>query len=338
VIVEKVLEAKARKIKQWPVNSNRASELGHECLKYLVLNRTRWEEKTLHNAKLQMIFDMGKMVEESVMQDLREAGFVIVEQQRPFSWAKYQITGSIDCKIAIDGKTYPTEIKSAAPFSFNSINSIEDMKRHKWHYMRKYPAQLTLYLLMDGKDRGLFIFKNKSTGELKEIFLDLDYDFAESLIKKAEAINKHVAEGTLPEPMEYSEEIIKNAENGWDHLRHQVNDLGTEVGKIGKEYKYKFLETINNDLNLPQALAVASEMLKSKLSDADKLATVLDFDLVLGLELAEKIPAEIMALAEEREEARIAKDWSRSDELRQIIEDQGYLLKDGPNGFTLMKK
>ena len=207
MIVEKVLEAKARKIKQWPVNSNRASELGHECLKYLVLNRTRWEEKTLHNAKLQMIFDMGKMVEESVMQDLREAGFVIVEQQRPFSWAKYQITGSIDCKIAIDGKTYPTEIKSAAPFSFNSINSIEDMKRHKWHYMRKYPAQLTLYLLMDGKDRGLFIFKNKSTGELKEIFLDLDYDFAESLIKKAEAINKHVAEGTLPEPMEYSEEI-----------------------------------------------------------------------------------------------------------------------------------
>jgi len=154
-----------------------------------------------------MIFDMGKMVEESVMQDLREAGFVIVEQQRPFSWAKYQITGSIDGKIVIDGKTYPTEIKSAAPFSFNSINSIEDMKRHKWHYMRKYPAQLTLYLLMDGKDRGLFIFKNKSTGELKEIFLDLDYDFAESLIKKAEAINKHVAEGTLPEPMEYSEEI-----------------------------------------------------------------------------------------------------------------------------------
>ena len=207
MIVEKVLEAKEGKIKQWPVNSNRASELGNECLRYLVLNRTRWQEKTLHDARLQMIFDMGKMVEESVMQDLREAGFVIVEQQRPFSWAKYQITGSIDCKIAIDGKTYPTEIKSAAPFSFDSINSIEDMRRHKWAYMRRYPAQLTLYLLMDNKDKGLFIFKNKSTGELKEIWLDLDYDFAESLIKKAETINKHVAEGTLPPPMEYNEEV-----------------------------------------------------------------------------------------------------------------------------------
>ena len=207
MIVEKILEAKERKIKQWPVNANRASELGHECLRYLVLNRTRWQEKTLHDARLQLIFDMGRMVEDQVMADLREAGITVVEQQRPFSWAKYQITGSIDAKIAIDGDAYPTEIKSAAPYSFDSINCIEDMRRHKYHYMRKYPAQLTLYLLMDDKDKGLFLFKNKSTGQLKEIWLDLDYDFAESLIKKAEQINTYVANGTLPDPMDYSEEI-----------------------------------------------------------------------------------------------------------------------------------
>ncbi len=139
-------------------------------------------------------------------------------------------------------------------------------------------------------------------------------------------------------PMEYSEEIIKNAENGLNHLRHQVSDLGAEVGEINKEYKYRFLEAINDDLNLPQSLAVVSEMLKSKLSNADKLATIIDFDSVLGLELVEKIPDEILALANEREEARASKDWSRSDELRQVIEEQGYLLKDGPGGFTLMKK
>jgi CRISPR/Cas system-associated exonuclease Cas4 (RecB family) len=207
MIVEKVLEAKTRKVKQYPVNSNRASELGHECLRYLVLNRTRWQEKTLHDARLQMIFDMGRAVEDLVYQDLREAGFVIVEQQRPFSWAKYQITGSIDFKLSIDGQVYPVEVKSAAPGVFASINSIADMLHHKYPYMRKYPAQLTLYLLMDNKERGLFLFKNKSTGELKEIWMDLDYNFAESLVQKAEAINKHVAEGTLPEPMEYKEDI-----------------------------------------------------------------------------------------------------------------------------------
>jgi cysteinyl-tRNA synthetase len=139
-------------------------------------------------------------------------------------------------------------------------------------------------------------------------------------------------------PMEYSEEIIKNSENSLNHLRHQVSDLGSEVGEISKEYKYRFLDAINDDLNLPQALAVVSEMLKSELGVSDKLATILDFDLVLGLDLVEKIPAEIMALAQEREEARASKDWSRSDELRQIIEDQGYLLKDGAGGFVLMKK
>jgi len=216
MIVEKVLESKQQKIRQWPVNANRASELGNECLRYLVLNRTRWNEKTLHDARLQMIFDMGRMVEDLVFQDLREAGFTIVEQQRAFSWQKYQITGTIDFKLAIDGQVYPCEVKSAAPNAFASINSVSDMLHHKWAYMRKYPAQLTLYLLMDNKERGLFLFKNKSSGELKEIWMDLDMDFAESLVQKAEAINKHVAERTLPEPMEYNEDICQDC--GFVHI------------------------------------------------------------------------------------------------------------------------
>jgi len=216
MIVEKVLEAKEQKIKQWPVKANRASELGHECLRYLVLLRTRWQEKTLHDARLQMVFDMGRMVEDLVQQDLRDAGFTLIEQQRAFSWDKYQITGSIDFKLAIDGKVYPAEVKSAAPHPFASINSVQDMLHHKYHYMRKYPAQLTLYLLMDNKDEGVFLFKNKTTGEFKEIWMDLDYAFAETLVQKAEAINKHVAEGTLPDPMDYDEDICGSC--GFVHI------------------------------------------------------------------------------------------------------------------------
>jgi hypothetical protein len=207
MIVEEILKAKQRKIKQYPVNANRASEMGHPCLRYLVLNRTRWQEKGLYDARLQMIFDMGRAVEDLVMQDLREAGFTIVEQQRPFSWPEYQITGSIDCKLAIDGQAYPCEIKSAAANPFASVNSVQDMLHHKYLYMRKYPAQLTLYLIMDNKERGLFLFKNKSTGELKEIWLDLDLDFAESLVQKAERVNWYVANGGLPDPIDYEENI-----------------------------------------------------------------------------------------------------------------------------------
>jgi hypothetical protein len=119
-------------------------------------------------------------------------------------------------KLAINGDVFPCEVKSAAPNAFASINSVQDMLHHKWAYMRRYPAQLTLYLLMDNKERGLFLFKNKSTGELKEIWMDLDMDFAESLVQKAEAINKHVAEGTLPSPMEYQEDICGDC--GFVHI------------------------------------------------------------------------------------------------------------------------
>jgi len=173
-----------------------------------------------------MIFDMGRIIEDAVMADLREAGIAIVEQQRPFSWQKYQITGSIDGKLAVNGDVYPCEIKSAAANPFASINSVGDMLRHKYPYMRRYPAQLTLYLLMDGKDKGLFLFKNKSTGELKEIWMELDYAFAESLVQKAEAINAHVAAGTVPEPMEYNYNVC--SECAYAHIC-MPDRIGTEV-------------------------------------------------------------------------------------------------------------
>jgi CRISPR/Cas system-associated exonuclease Cas4 (RecB family) len=214
----------------------------------LILNRTRWQEKASYTPELQMIFDMGRVIERSTEDDLREAGFTIVEQQRTFSWAKYQITGNIDLKLAVapelvhndtlpadikakleqfhDSIIIPTEIKSAAPHPFASINSVNDMLKHKYAYMQRSPAQLTLYLLMDNKEVGLFLFKNKSSGMLKEIWVTLDYEFGESLIKKAEAINKHVAEGTLPEPIEYNEDICGDC--GFAHIC-MPDRIGKEV-------------------------------------------------------------------------------------------------------------
>ena len=207
MIVEKVLEAKQSKMAQWPVRSNRAGEMGHPCVRYLVYNRTRWQEKALLPARLQLIFDIGNDIEERVMRDLKEAGFQVIEQQRTFEWREYQITGKVDMKIVIDGKAIPAEIKSSSPFAFDSVNSVQDMLNHKYLYMRKYPAQLALYLLMDNKERGCFIFKNKSTGAMKEIWMDLDYDFAESLLKKADTVNRHLEAGTVPPPIDYDEMV-----------------------------------------------------------------------------------------------------------------------------------
>lgn len=207
MIVEKVLESKQREIRQSPVNSNRASQLGHECLRYHVYERTRWHEKTLHDVRLQMIFDMGREVEEIVLKELREAGFQIHEGQRAFQWPEYKITGSIDGMLILEGEAVPLEIKSASPFAFDSINTVDDLKRHKYPYMRRYVSQVTLYCLLSNKDRAVILFKNKSTGALKEIWVPLDYDLGELLLKRAEAINAHVEAGTVPEPIKYDEAL-----------------------------------------------------------------------------------------------------------------------------------
>ena len=57
------------------------------------------------------------------------------------------------------------------------------------------------------------------------------------------------------------------------------------MSQINTDFKYKFLEAINDDLNMPRAMAVIQEMLKSNIGDTEKCTTILDFDRVLGLKL-----------------------------------------------------
>lgn len=198
-IVERVLEAKRKKIKQFPVNSNRASDLGHACVKYHVLNRTKWQERELHGPELQAIFDLGNAFEQIIIKDLEEAGIAVIEQQRPFEWKEYQITGHIDGKLMYDGKVYPFDAKSCSPYVFDYISDINSLKKGKYPYLRKYPTQLNLYLLMANMDEGVLVFKNKVTGALKEVWMNIDYELGEETLKRAEAINKHLADGTVPE-------------------------------------------------------------------------------------------------------------------------------------------
>ena len=225
MIVESIIESKARKIKAYPVNSNRASDLGNPCLRYHVLNRTRWEEKSLHDVGLQSVFDLGNDIEEIALRELAEAGVKVVEQQKPFNWKEYQITGHLDGLVLLDGNAYPLEIKSCSPFVFDSIGTIDDIKKGKYAYLRKYPVQLNLYLLMSNIGRGVFLFKNKVTGAYKEIWMDLDYELGEEALKRAEAINAHLAAGTVPDPIEYGDECERC---GFRHLC-PVDHVGREI-------------------------------------------------------------------------------------------------------------
>lgn len=144
-------------------------------------------------------------------------------------------------------------------------------------------------------------------------------------------------------PQNFTWEALTSADNGYKNLINHISSLGDKVGKINQEYKKEFIDKISDDLNIPQALAVLFDMLKSNIKDSDKLATILDFDNVFGLKLKSyvsdksKIPAEVEKFVIQREEARKNKDWARSDELRDKIKDLGYDIKDSVEGQKIIK-
>lgn len=147
-------------------------------------------------------------------------------------------------------------------------------------------------------------------------------------------------------PMEYSENAIIGAKNGLDNLKNQISKLGLEIGNIDESFKDKFLSVINDDLNMPQALAIIHEVLKSDLENKDKRATILDFDQVLGLELENisvddedlELEPKIEELKTAREKARAEKNWEESDRLRDEIQNMGYVVEDGSEGMKIYKK
>ena len=142
-------------------------------------------------------------------------------------------------------------------------------------------------------------------------------------------------------------EALSSAQNGLHNIYRQIKELKNVSPALPDEsFKEDFIKTITDDFNIPKALAVIQEVLKSDLVADKKLATLLDFDKVLGLKLAEaiskketdtEIPEYVLEMKKERDDARAQKDWQKSDELRKEIEREGYILEDSNTGSTIRK-
>ncbi len=223
-VVALVDEAKFRKIKNYPCHVNRASQIGHPCLRFLTYSRTHWQEKRLHDVGLQRVFDLGNLYERAVLDDLREAGLYLEEQQSAGFDKRYQLSIHIDGKLPLDGHKYPVEIKSMSPYVWAKIETWRDFLEAKSPYLRSYPYQMTAYLFLHSEDQGIFFLKNKVSGELKQIVMPLDYDLAEEILQKCEAINAHVAAETLPDQIEWEEAICGRC--GFLHICYPGRDWG----------------------------------------------------------------------------------------------------------------
>jgi len=141
--------------------------------------------------------------------------------------------------------------------------------------------------------------------------------------------------------LSFSWEGLDSAETAFNRLRSVCYSLG-EPGAVDDDYLEKFIDRVNNDLNMPQALALTWDLVKSDLPAATIKATLLKYDEILGLRLEEwqpakekAIPDEILVLVEERQKARIEKNWAKADELRDQIVEAGYELMDTPDGAEI---
>jgi len=208
-IAQAVIKAKEKKISIWPVRYNYASEAGHECERYLYYQRTAWEQKTPHDATLQFIFDGGRYIEEQAFRELKDAGFYIVEQERPFQWKEVEVSGRIDARIQINGRLLPLEIKGLNHHEWESLDSIADMLKSKAPWVRRYPAQLLLYQAMAEEEWGLFYLKSKATYVPKVIWCNLydHMDYLEKVLQKLERVNDAVRRESPPARIEYNEKI-----------------------------------------------------------------------------------------------------------------------------------
>lgn len=114
------------------------------------------------------------------------------------------------------------------------------------------------------------------------------------------------------------------------------NELIEQANLIDRQTWQRFMEAANNDLNMPQALAVMWELIHNDMPSQVKAATVLEMDKIFGLNLADylgkplEIPTEVQKLVEKREQARSAKDFTQSDRFRDKIKKLGYEVEDTP--------
>jgi cysteinyl-tRNA synthetase len=126
------------------------------------------------------------------------------------------------------------------------------------------------------------------------------------------------------------------------HKYGSVASSGREEEAIEK-WRHAFLEAVTDDLNMPQALMITHHLLGDPcLSSAAKYALVVEFDRVLSLGLEgvgeERVPDAVMTLVAEREAARAAKEWTRSDELRNAVLREGFVVQDTPSGPVVRPK
>ncbi len=138
--------------------------------------------------------------------------------------------------------------------------------------------------------------------------------------------------------MNFTFNSLKAAEKALTNLRDRIwlwKNLPpmSELPAETEEWRRRFWDTVENDLDMPGALALTWELVRSALPGQAKMALLLEFDQIYGLDLDQvpqeyQLPEPVAATVGERGSLRQQADYTAADALRSDIMAQGYLLED----------
>jgi len=136
-------------------------------------------------------------------------------------------------------------------------------------------------------------------------------------------------------PLNFSTEGLAGADRAVRQLRERVAEWSREGGSLDEAWDARFRAALADDLDLPAAMALVSELVKSDLGPGEKAATLLAWDRVLGLDLdrgasPKELPAGAAELIAQRETARAARDFATADALRERLKSLGVEVMDKP--------
>jgi len=146
-------------------------------------------------------------------------------------------------------------------------------------------------------------------------------------------------------PLDFSYENLDGAENAYLKLKSRISKLDKTNGELDKDgfdkFNKQFMDAMDSNLNTSLALTTVYDVLKSELNDYTKLELIKKFDEVLSLDLLKEEESvsvsnhdEIMALIEERRLAKMNKDFSKADNIRDELLSKGIKLIDTREGTT----
>ena len=138
--------------------------------------------------------------------------------------------------------------------------------------------------------------------------------------------------------MNFTFNSLKAAEKALTNLRDRIwlwKNLPpmSELPAETEEWRRRFWDTVENDLDMPGALALTWELVRSELPGQAKMALLLEFDQIYGLDLDQvpqeyQLPEPVASTVGERGSLRQQANYTAADALRSDIMAQGYLLED----------